>query len=190
LISSACIVCISVTSPCVLRSPRIGRGKHNVHFDAYGSACHSAMARLAAEGHFEELFSAYQATECSLSETGVSLTQPRMRGVCGEGMEWHSDGGEGACTVLLSLQDVSDEQGCVGVKPRSHLRYSPGKDMYDADATYTNVLTTTANTEEEVWHGYKAGAPLLIDARTLHCARENSSDKFRVVLWFIFDVHD
>ncbi len=36
-------------------------------------------------------------------------------------------------------------------------------------------------------YAYRAGKPIIIDARTLHSVDNNISDEWRVVNWFIFD---
>jgi hypothetical protein len=41
--------------------------------------------------------------------------------------------------------------------------------------------------EQQVVYEYREGQPLMIDARTLHSVSRNSSDKWRLVIWFIFD---
>lgn len=88
----------------VLRVPRTG--KTNIHFDQYGaSPCHDAMARLGEASGLASLIREYCGDDCSLSETGVSLTGPR-----GGGLEWHIDGAEGECTMIMSLDDVEPEQ--------------------------------------------------------------------------------
>ena len=44
----------------------------------------------------------------------------------GEGMEWHSDGAEGEYTVLFSLDNITVDQGTLGVVPGSHSMFVPG----------------------------------------------------------------
>jgi hypothetical protein len=41
--------------------------------------------------------------------------------------------------------------------------------------------------EQQVVYEYRAGQPMMIDARTLHSVSRNSSDRWRLVIWFIFD---
>jgi hypothetical protein len=41
-------------------------------------------------------------------------------------MEWHSDGGEGEATVLLSLTGIAADMGAVRVMPGSHKDYVEG----------------------------------------------------------------
>ena len=38
-----------------------------------------------------------------------------------------------------------------------------------------------------LWYPYRAGVPAVIDARTLHCAADNTSAEFRFVLWWIYN---
>jgi len=40
---------------------------------------------------------------------------------------------------------------------------------------------------EQIAYNYRAGQPMIIDARTLHSVTPNISDKWRVVVWFIYD---
>ncbi len=61
-------------------------------------------------------------------ETGLSITRPNYNGVigAGEGMEWHSDGAKGEFTVLMSLYDVEENQGSLGIIPGSFSDYREG----------------------------------------------------------------
>ena len=136
---------------CITRMPRIGRGKHNIHFDPLESPQHAALAKLASESHFSELLSKYMGAHCSLRESGISITRPyqpnrsafahddqasgseRQPGQeqfvdakAGEGMEWHSDGPKGEATILMALEDVAPEQGSLRVVPGSHKVYVDG----------------------------------------------------------------
>jgi hypothetical protein len=163
----------------VTRLPRIGHGKHNIHFDAYGSEGHDILSEIAKLGRFEEMLSAYQDSPCSLSEAGISITRPRTGDDAGEGIEWHSDGGKGACTVLVCLEDVTPEQGSLGVVPGSHLQYQAGED-YDIAGAGTAPLH----------YPYRAGVPMIIDARTVHRATDNVSTRWRAIFWFIFDTEE
>jgi hypothetical protein len=160
----------------IVRMPRIGRGKHNIHFDPQFSEQHQALAELAAESHFAELLTSYMRASCSIRESGISMTRPydnsiqhRVQPVvayrkpvdtppacsdavdpngiaseeqpaehseemdeepvdlaAGEGMEWHSDGPRGEATILMALEDVSPDQGCLRVIPNSHKIYVDG----------------------------------------------------------------
>ncbi len=139
---------------CIERMPRIGRGKHNIHFDPLVSSHHQTLAELAKASFFSDALSKYMGKLCSLRETGISLTRPRLahsevRNVAnnnindtkgnkdskehskygdsaGEGMEWHSDGAQGEATVLMSVEDVDEALGALRVIPKSHLLYVPG----------------------------------------------------------------
>jgi len=129
----------------IVRMPRIGRGKHNIHFDPLESPQHAALEKLAAESHFSDLLSRYMEAHCSLRESGISITRPynpsqsftstndSVRGdeepedtKAGEGMEWHSDGPKGESTILMALEDVAPEQGSLMVIPGSHKIYVDG----------------------------------------------------------------
>jgi hypothetical protein len=160
----------------IVRMPRIGRGKHNIHFDPQFSEQHQVLAELAAESHFAELLTSYMRAPCSIRESGISMTrsydnsiQHRVQPVvayrkpvdtptadsdvvdanriateqqpaehnedteeepvdlaAGEGMEWHSDGPRGEATILMALEDVSPDQGCLRVIPNSHKIYVDG----------------------------------------------------------------
>jgi hypothetical protein len=135
-------------------------------------------------------------------------------------MEWHADGTAGEATVLLSLADVSRETGALGIVPRSHAGYStrkaaaggpgarPAADAAESgDAAEQPVAANTdaapAEDDDEdqaarimaacpppVWYAYRAGAPAVLDARTLHCAADNSSDALRAVAWFIYNQYE
>lgn len=140
----------------IVRRPRIGRGKHNIHFDPLESPQHAALEKLAADSHFSGLLSKYMGAHCSLRESGISITRPyQARRVstngtqtgamdkndnvegseqeeemedpqAGEGMEWHSDGARGEATILMALEDVEPEQGSLCVIPGSHKIYVDG----------------------------------------------------------------
>jgi hypothetical protein len=43
--------------------------------------------------------------------------------------------------------------------------------------------------KEEVVYSYRAGQPMLIDARTLHSVSRNKSNAWRAVMWCIFDCY-
>lgn len=98
-------------------------------------------------------------------------------------MEWHSDGAQGEATILLGLESVAPNQGCLRVVPGSHLQY--------VDGTGHDESTLKQNNEKleryKVNYAYRAGQPMIIDARTLHSVDNNVSDNWRVVNWFIFD---
>ena len=117
----------------IVRIPRIGNGKHNVHFDPQFSKQHGVLQQLAAEAGFAQLLSAYMGKECSLRETGISVTRPILidhqrstTHIHGEGMEWHSDGSRGEATVLMTLEDIDPTMGSLHVIPGSHHEYIDG----------------------------------------------------------------
>lgn len=95
-------------------------------------------------------------------------------------MEWHADGGEGEATVLLSLSNQPSERGSLGLVPGSHMHYQPG-----AEGGVERARELAGN--KVAWQAYEAGAPVLIDARTLHCAASNRTAEMRCVAWFIFN---
>ncbi|RYH32308.1 hypothetical protein EON65_00820 [archaeon] len=124
---------------CITRMPRIGRGKHNIHFDPILSVQHEAVAELASQSLFADILSNYSGKSYSLRESGFSLTRPTLESMenstaslqrsslyAGEGMEWHSDGSAGEATVLLSLTGITEDMGPVRVMPRSHKDYVDG----------------------------------------------------------------
>lgn len=170
----------------LVRLPRIGRGKHNVHLDPYDSDVHAALADLLTQIGIPALLTRCTGKACSVRETGFSMTSPHFTapggaGIAGEGMEWHSDGSAGEYTVLLSLSDVSDDQGTLGVVPGSHLSFVDGSGHGDiADNDYSDC---------DVRYAYRAGQPIVNDARTIHGVQPNRSDRWRVVTWFILDTY-
>lgn len=158
----------------LVRAPPVGNGKTNIHFDPYESDQHEALEMLATDGHFSEIAKAYLGESCELSEAGASITIPG-----GEGMEWHRDGTEGEVTVLVALDDISEEQGFVGVLPGSH-----------SNATLNKETEECIDKESAMWYAYRAGQPLVIDARTQHCVCKNTSEKTRCILWYIYNSED
>lgn len=155
----------------VTRVPRVNSRKKNVHF-SQECHLHSCLSRLAVAAGLAELLSSHLGRRVSLSETGLSLT---LGG--GSGMEWHADGGSEEATVLMSLADVPAAQGALGVVPRSHVAYVEGQDP----------AVVLENLPERVWHAYKAGCPVVVDARTLHAAADNMTEQLRCVVWMIFN---
>jgi ectoine hydroxylase-related dioxygenase (phytanoyl-CoA dioxygenase family) len=135
---------VDTTEMNITRMPRIGKGKHNIHFCPEMSKQHQMLAGLALEAHYSETLSLYMGKKCILRETGISLTRPAQAVnvievdahdlalvceegvVAGEGMEWHSDGAEGEATVLMAVEDVNESMGSLRVVPGSHLMYVPG----------------------------------------------------------------
>lgn len=170
----------------ITRYPRIGRGKHNFHFDPIDGMCiyHRCLAKLAEASNFQRIISEYLGRKCHLRETGISITHPLLAGgVAGDGMEWHSDGAEGECTVILSLLDITEEQGSVGLVPASHLDFVPGVGHGAIDAEKIMHIE-----DREVRYLYKRLEMLVFDARTLHGAQKNvSKTKWRWICWFIYD---
>lgn len=158
----------------LVRAPPVGDGKTNVHFDEYESPEHGAMERLARQSRFEDIVSSYIGRPCTLYEAGASITTPG-----GEGMEWHRDGTEGEVTVLMSLSNVEADQGQLGVIPRSHKGAKLEK-LKDEELT-------AADDDKAVWYSYRAGCPMIIDARTQHSVRDNVSQDTRCILWYIYN---
>ena len=154
----------------IVRLPRIGNGKHNVHFDPLFSKQHKVLQRLAAEASFDELLSKYMGKQCSLRETGISITRPMRidhnsscssvastscidpsqplphHCIPGEGMEWHSDGSRGEATVLMALEDVDSTMGSLHVVPGSHHEYKDGVGHEEVQPPTTTTTTTTTTT--------------------------------------------
>jgi hypothetical protein len=63
----------------IVRMPRIGRGKHNIHFDPEFSPVHHAIAQLAKDSHFSEFLSYHLKIPVTLRETGLTMTRPLNR---------------------------------------------------------------------------------------------------------------
>lgn len=161
----------------VVRQPPVGVGKTNVHFDPFNSDIHSAMQALAVEGKFEMILSKYSGGTVQLSECGLSVTRPG-----GDGMEWHADGLRGEMTVLMAIEDVDATLGQVGVIPCSHEAYD------DCDREhFEDTIRQIVENHTPVFYAYRAGSPLMIDARTLHSVMDNQSQSFRFVFWWIFN---
>ena len=160
----------------LVRAPPVGDGKTNVHFDEHESEEHAAMERLAESGRFAEVCSSYCGRDLTLYESGASITTPG-----GEGMEWHRDGQEGECTVLVSLRDVEGDQGELGVIPKSHAGAVADK------AEDEEVAAGGEAERAAVWYAYEAGRPMVIDARTQHSVRDNTSETTRCILWYIYN---
>ena len=163
----------------ITRLPRIGNGKHNIHFDAFESQHHAILAEFVQTSGVLHLLQTYLEGTVQLRETGLSATRPFLNGVSGEGMEWHSDGSAGECTMLMSLHDISPTTGSLCISPASHLEYKLGKGHTSIDCE--------AHDRRMLISPYQSGAPVIIDARTLHKVTPNYSARWRFVVWFIFD---
>eukprot|EP01038_Epipyxis_sp_PR26KG_P012079 gene12079-16164_t len=180
----------------IVRLPRIGRGKHNIHFDPEFSIHHDSAANFADVAGFSLRLSQHTGKVCTLRETGISLTRPAVDETLnkslkhvsdnsnyGEGMEWHSDGAEGEFTILMSIENIESEMGSLRVVPGSHLLYVEGIG-HDEDNL---KLKSQDLLNEMICYAYRAGDPMVIDARTLHSVA--ASNEWRLVLWFIFDTY-
>jgi len=182
----------------VTRTPRVNAGKKNVHFapervleHSGEPSLHSALEQLARAGRFSDVLSAYFSDACvdlrdgavCLTETGVSITRPG-----GAGMELHADGGVGEATVLLSLACVPQEVGGLALVPGSHSAYSTDATQEAQEQDDTLLPGQQARRRALTWHCYRPGDALVIDARTLHGASDNTSESaWRCVAWFIFN---
>lgn len=60
----------------ITRLPRIGRGKHNVHFHPEFSPQHQALVELVSEGRVIDILTNYWGQQYSLRETGFTMTRP------------------------------------------------------------------------------------------------------------------
>jgi hypothetical protein len=181
----------------VTRTPRVNAGKKNVYFapervleHSGKPSLHAALEELAIAGRFSDVLSAYFSDACdlrdgavSLTETGVSITRPG-----GAGMELHADGGVGEATVLLSLAYVPQEVGGLALVPGSHSAYSTDATQEAQELDETLSPGQQARRRALAWHCYRPGDALVIDARTLHGASDNTSEStWRCVAWFIFN---
>lgn len=185
----------------ITRMPRIGRGKHNIHFDPEFSEEHKVLSELIDSSGVLNLLSAYMGGSCILRETGISITRPsshhtnqpqteetsavELTSKYGEGMEWHSDGAKGEATMLLGLDDMPQDQGVLRMLPGSHRQYVDGVG-HDEKLIKTNQKELERDMVE---YAYKAGEPILFDARTLHSVAFNKSPDWRLVCWFIIDCY-
>ena len=163
----------------IARLPRIGNGKHNMHFDAFESQHHAILADLVHTSGVIQLLRGYLGSSVQLRETGLSVTRPCIKGVSGDGMEWHSDGSEGECTMLMSIDDISPITGSLCISPASQLEYKLGEGHTQIDSQ--------AHDQRMLVSHYQSGSPVIIDARTLHKVTPNNSTSWRFVVWFIFD---
>lgn len=165
----------------IVRLPRIGNGKHNIHFDPIDSEYHHLLQHLATMSRFNHMLSRIGQKDCVLRETGISATRPMIQSVAGEGMEWHSDGAAGEYTVLLSLSTNSDDMGSLGIVPQSFLEYRPllGHEQIDSNLMNSRCIR----------YSYEEKATVFLDARTLHSVAPNVSDRWRFIVWFIYDAY-
>lgn len=166
------------------------------------------MEALAEKAGILSIIRNYCGEEVTLAESGFSITRPG-----GEGLEWHADGREGECTVIMSLDDIGRNKGRLGVVRKSHLMLDrDGSEDFDRDLM--EVVERAQATEAEegegeggvVWYAYRKGCPIVFDARTVHAAEGSSREgtgareeggeggregwaEFRVILWWIYNGH-
>jgi ectoine hydroxylase-related dioxygenase (phytanoyl-CoA dioxygenase family) len=178
----------------ITRMPRIGNGKHNIHFDPEFSIEHKALADLVASSPVLKLLSHYMGFECSLRESGISATRPKTSEQFskvhpdrkfGEGMQWHSDGADGEATMLLSFDGIDEDMGVLKLVPRSYMEYVSGVG-YDEALVESRIIELERRASK---YCYQSGNPVIFDARTMHGVENNVSDKWRVVCWFIIDCY-
>jgi hypothetical protein len=142
----------------IVRYPRIGKGRHNVHHDPLTSRQHAALADLAESAQVPALLTRYHGKPTFLRETGFSVTSPNSA----EGMEFHSDGPRGENTMLMTIiESVDAAQGALMVVPRSHKEY--------VDGVGHGQIDPQAALSRKVDHLYERGRPMLIDGASVLC---------------------
>jgi hypothetical protein len=168
----------------ITRIAQIGAGKKNVHFDPYVSSRsisssnggdgngegngrprhpHAAMEALAEAAGLARLIRAYCGEDVTLAETGLSITRPG-----GGGLEWHADGREGECTVIMSVDDLPPAMGALLLILGSHEALDR-ETSEDFDAEILEVVAREER-DKKVVYAYRRGQPIVFDARTLHAA--------------------
>ena len=60
------------------RFPRIGRGKHNIHFDPHESEYHDVLIELADACHISDILSYHTKKQCCIRESGLTVTHPQL----------------------------------------------------------------------------------------------------------------
>jgi hypothetical protein len=135
------------------------------------------MKHLGDVSGFTRLIRRHCGDGVNLSETGLSITCPG-----GGGLEWHADGLEGECTVIMALEDVEPEKGRLGVILGSH-------EMIDRHACddFDEEVARVAERESKVYYPYRGLAPIVFDARLLHSAEDSKKESWRVILWWIYN---
>jgi ectoine hydroxylase-related dioxygenase (phytanoyl-CoA dioxygenase family) len=161
----------------IVRAPHIGDGKTNVHFAPFTSRVFQIVSQISEKSGINSLIRSYLGESSSLCEVGFSVTRPG-----GEGIEWHSDGSEGECTVLMSLLDIPEEMGMLGMVPRSHTNYTSAYDKEEEEKDDEDSVG--------VWHSYKSSGAVVLDARTRHRALNNNSTQYRVLIWLIYNTRE
>lgn len=101
------------------------------------------MSHLAEASGVAALIRAYCGEDVTLAETGISITRP---GGCG--LEWHADGREGECTVIMSLDDIEPEMGRLGVLMGSHVMVDRDE-CEDFDEAILEVVRQEEEREKE-----------------------------------------
>lgn len=109
----------------IVRYPRIGAGKHNIHFDIHDTiGIHNALKKVASQ-----MIACVHEKKFELREYGLSITRPysQIHQKHGEGIEWHSDGGKGEHTMIVAMEDIPKRMGALKVLPGSHQVYVDGR---------------------------------------------------------------
>ena len=84
--------------------------------------------------------------------------------------------------MIMSLEDISEEQGRLGVLLGSHVALD--RDMCD---DFDEEILEVVKSSHPLYYPYREGKPILFDARLLHEAEPNGSNRRRVILWWIFN---
>jgi ectoine hydroxylase-related dioxygenase (phytanoyl-CoA dioxygenase family) len=111
----------------------------------------------------------------------------------GKATPWHEDSSywngrvstmAGICTVWLAIDEATPENGCMRVIPGSHSGGAAGFSQYEAVDSGKNIFGTQIKPEsideaQAVYFALKPGECSLHEARLIHGARANTSDKRR-----------
>ena len=174
---------------------------HRAQWRSQGSlvpiADHLAFAALIAHPGFQEMFGrlGFQGTRFS---SGYVISKPPG----GPALFWHQDwwgwrhpiSREGRIVqvaLFLYMTDTTPENGCLRLIPGTHRRPHPLHDLVNAhDPTLAEVRnpedTAFASHPDEVDVPVTAGDVVVVDARLIHGAHPNRSDKERtnITLWW------
>lgn len=184
----------------IVRMPRIGDGKHNIHFDIHDAMGEHRVLQDMAQIFYKVMSGVNSNKKYQLRDYGLGVTRPYSKkfGSKGEGIDWHSDGGKGEYTMIFYLGDGTEanmsnadgmeknenDLGCLKVIPNSHLDF-------DSETGIGHGTIDCAKCEQrcdKYHYYYQYYTPIIFDARLLHCGSPNSNSKhWRNIVWYIFD---
>ncbi|HZF93807.1 MAG TPA: phytanoyl-CoA dioxygenase family protein [Allosphingosinicella sp.] len=153
---------------------------------------HQAFRDLAVDSRLLRFVTAIVGDDVGLQHSKLNLKPPHV----GSGVRWHQDlpyfphTNSDLVAVLVFLDDVSRENGCIELLPRCHDRYF---DHALPDGGFAGMITEPlpdAPDRAPVAIEAPAGTVLLLHPLTPHQSSPNASDRWRRLLIFEYRAAD